>query len=328
MRRILAVGGRQKRDAIGQDESKHYECAVMAEVDCETGAVKLLHEYRSPPQVIPSRAPSIVFKSATQLGNTLYACTQTEVLIYKLPEAEIVGSISLPRFNDVHHVRPRADGSLLVVSTGLDCVLHLDSEGRLIREWPVLPPDLQKKFDPALDYRRVSTTKPHASHPNFVFELAGQIWVTRFEQRDAVCIEDMTQRIPIGIERPHDGTEFAGELYFTTVDGHLVMVDVRSRQVSRLYDLAAFSDRDLPLGWCRGIHVLSQADVLVGFSRLRPMRWVDNLRWMVHRLRGNETRSLPTRIARYDLARGACIAEWDLESVGMNTIFSIHPQDS
>jgi len=58
------------------------------------------------------------------------------------------------------------------------------------------------------------------------------------------------------------------------------------------------------------------------------MRWVDNLRWMVHRLRGNETRSLPTRIARYDLERGACIAEWELESVGMNTIFSLHPQDS
>ena len=32
----------------------------------------------------------------------------------------------------------------------------------------------------------------------------------------------------------------------------------------------------------------------------------------------------PTRIARYDLSKNALVDELDLESAGMNTVFSIH----
>jgi hypothetical protein len=323
--RLLCVGGRQKRNAVSLDESQHFEAAVLAEVDTARDSVRLVHEYVSPREAAPDASPSFVFKAATRVGDELYVCTQTEVLIYALPGLQLAGYVSLPRFNDVHHVRPRADGTLLVASTGLDAIVHVDREGRILGEHPVLPPDRRKSFDPAVDWRKVSTTKPHASHPNYVFELDGRIWATRFEQRDAVCVEDLGQTIPIGLERPHDGIEFDGELYFSTVDGHLVMVDASTRKVSRAYDLRVLARRSLPLGWCRGIHVFSRYDVLVGFTRLRPIRIVDHLRWMAHKLVGEETRSLPTRIARFDLARGVCTAEWNLEGAGMNAVFSIHP---
>jgi hypothetical protein len=323
--RVLAVGGRQKRNAIGQPEWKFFQCGVITEIDLDTGAMRVMREYVSPSSAVPEDSPSIVFKAGTQVGDRLHVCTQTELLTFRLPDVEPVGYVSLPCFNDVHHVRPRHDGTFLVANTGLDNVLHLDAHGAILREWPVLPPHQQKQFDPAVDYRKWPTTKPHLSHPNYVFELDGRIWATRFEQRDAVCVEDTTQCIPIKLERPHDGIEFEGELYFTTVDGHLVMVDVATRSMSRAYDLARLTRAHLPLGWCRGIHVLSRTDVLVAFSQLRPIRVVDNLRWMVHKLLGKETRSLPTRIARFDLARGRCTAEWNVETVGMNAIFSIHP---
>ena len=105
----------------------------------------------------------------------------------------------------------------------------------------------------------------------------------------------------------------------------MVVANAETHAVARSFDLTAIAGSALPLGWCRGIHVLARDDVLVGFSRLRLTRFKDNLRWVVNRARGLETRSLPTRVARFDLAAGRLVAEWDVEAAGLNAIFSIHP---
>ena len=35
-----------------------------------------------------------------------------------------------------------------------------------------------ERFDPEVDYRQVPTTKPHETHPNFVFIVEEDVWVT------------------------------------------------------------------------------------------------------------------------------------------------------
>ncbi len=325
--KLLLAGGRQKDDAVDLEEWHRYQCAVIVELDCDRGHARSVCEYVSPPEALPIDGGSVLFKAATLARDRLYACTQTEVIVYALPQFERVAYYSIERFNDLHHVRPRADGSMLVASTGLDCILHVSGAGELLREWPVLPPSAASPWTPEIDYRKVATTKPHASHPNFVFELEGQIWATRFEQRDAVCVEDFSKRIAIDVERPHDGVSFGGELYFTTIDGHVVVADAARRVVVRVFDLNAFAKVGLPLGWCRGLHVLARDQVLVSFSRIRPTRIKDNLRWLIHKALGNETRALPTRVAHFDLAGGRLLAEWSVEEAGLSAIFSIHRID-
>ena len=325
--KLYVVGGKQRPNAAELDEWHRYQRAVVAELDCESGRVRVAHEYESSPDALPRDGGAVLFKAATRVGNRLYACTQTEVLVYTLPGFERVARISSERFNDVHHVRPRADGSLLVVSTGLDCVLHMSAKGELIREWPVLPPGEAPSWSPEIDYRKLATTKPHRSHPNYTFELEGRIWATRLEQRDAVCVEDFSQRIAIGDEPPHDGFEHRGELYFTTVDGHVVVADAASRSVVRRFDLNALARTGGALGWCRGLHVLARDQVLVGFSRIRLTGIKQNLRWLTNRARGRETHDLPTRVVHFDLARGALVAEWNVERAGVNALFSIHSAD-
>ncbi len=78
----------------------------------------------------PPDDPAILFKSGTLANGLLYLTTQTEVLVYRVPSFELTTGISLPSFNDVHHVRPTADGTLLVAVTGLDMVAESDLRRR------------------------------------------------------------------------------------------------------------------------------------------------------------------------------------------------------
>ncbi len=122
----------------------------------------------------------------------------------------------------------------------------------------------------------------------------------------------------------HDGLVHGNDIYLTSVDGFVVIVDAEKRRVRRRFDLSAISGARTPLGWCPGIEVLDDFEVVVGFSRLRRTRWEDKVRWVKHRLGGTGAGMLPTRIAAFDLRRERLRWEIDLEPAGMNAIFSIH----
>jgi len=113
--------------------------------------------------------------------------------------------ISIPWFNDIHHVVPLEDESILVVNTGLEMVLRLRLDGSVLAIWNVLGEDPWARFDPHKEYRLGCSTKPHVAHPNFLFLLDGEPFVSRFELRDAVSLHDARRRIDIGSERVHDG---------------------------------------------------------------------------------------------------------------------------
>jgi hypothetical protein len=168
--------------------------------------------------------------------------------------------------------------SFVVANTGLDQVLELDTEGRVRREWSVLPEeDPCDRFDREVDYRKVLTTKPHRSHPNFVVAHDKQLWVGRFAQRDLLCLDAPRRRIDVGVQRVHDGSLLGDQVYMTTVDGHVALGDLRGGQLIRTHDLTAPPPTQKDLGWCRDLHVLAPDPVVVGFSRLHRGRTRENL---------------------------------------------------
>ncbi|MEL7206738.1 MAG: hypothetical protein AAGK32_00640, partial [Actinomycetota bacterium] len=110
-----------------------YGAGVIAQVDGSTASV--VHTYVSDTSVRNEDDP-MLFKCATRRGELLYATTETEVIVYRLPDFEVVHHLSHPWFNDVHHVVPTASGSLLVASSGIEAVLELDLDGELLRQYP------------------------------------------------------------------------------------------------------------------------------------------------------------------------------------------------
>ena len=323
---IWIVGGEQRGVPHWTREWRLYKRAVV--VKAEAGGTQRVLEYQSPPEHCCDDAPSILFKAASICGNRAYLCTQTEVLICDFPSFAIRQVISLPCFNDLHHVAVGPDGSLYVAVTGLDAVAVLAPDGTLLRLVSVLGGSVWDRFSQTIDYRKVATTKPHQSHPNFVFFLDGQPWVTRFAQRDAVPLDGNANGRAIfhlGTEGVHDGHIDGNHIYFTAVNGFVLRFDLSSGEMQS-FDLNAIANsyHDQPLGWCRGILPVGER-AWVGFSRIRYTALRQNLDWIRRGFRQiDRFPPAPTRIACYDLKRRALIEEINLEGESMNTVFSIH----
>jgi hypothetical protein len=254
-------------------------------------------------------------------------------MVYDLPQFRRTAYISLPRFNDLHHVRPTPEGNLLVANTGLDMVVEVTPAGKVLREWNALGGDPWERFSPGVDYRTVATTKPHRSHPNHVFLLDGQIWVTRAQQKDAVCLTDGSRRISIGGEYIHDGCIFADTIYFTSVDGRLILVDRKSLEIVEVIDLKTIDLKTIDLetiegghgellGWCRGLWVADERHVWIGFTRVRKTKFMENINWVKHAGRDH---GRPARIALYDIVAKTCVKEIDVEKYGLNVVFNMLP---
>ncbi len=322
MTTLYVIGGQQRapRALLSEGTSWYdYQKGVILRVDTETGGVDTIIEYVSPSEACGAQDP-ILFKSGTRCGDLLYCCTQTEIVIYALPHFDRVGYISLPCFNDVHHVVPTPDGTMLVANSGLETVLELTHDGEIVNEWNVLGQDTWSQFSKHIDYRRGISTKPHRAHPNFVFLLDDQVWVTRFELKDAICLTRPGARLALAAERVHDGLLHDGLLYFTAVNAQLITADPQSLTVQETIDLTTMSQPDTLPGWCRGVW-MDGAHAWVGFSRIRPTKFRQAVSWV----RLGMKHSMPTHIACYDLARREKIRDIDLEPYGMNAIFSILP---
>jgi hypothetical protein len=323
--RLWVVGGEQYGTPHWTREWKLYKQGVVACV--EGDEVRRVLEYRSPPEHCPDDSPSVVFKAATIIGDRAYLCTQTEVLLCDFPSLSIRDVISLPCFNDLHHVTVADDGRLFVAVTGLDAVAELAPDGKLLDLVSVLGGSVWDRFSRTVDYRKIPTTKPHQSHPNYVFFLGGEPWVTRFMQRDAVPLHG---RSPAGVgfrmggEGVHDGHVVGDQVYFTAVNGLVLRFDLKSGSMAT-FDLNKMSETNVPLGWCRGVLPHGDGTVWVGLSRIRYTSLRHNLDWMRRGFRDIDRHpAAPTRLVKYDLTARKLLAEVELEGAGLNTIFSIH----
>ena len=322
MNKIFVGGGKFRRTVFRRlKEWESCQRAMLVEVDPITRSSRNCVEYESPKEAAPDELPAVLFKSSTLRGNKLYACTATEVMIYDLPSFHLATYISLPFFNDVHHVYPTPQGTLLVMVTGLDIVAEVSLEGKFLRHWDVMGEDTWSIFSRHTDYRRIPTTKPHRAHANHIFQLGDEIFATRFHQRDAVSLHDPRRKIEIGIQRPHDGFLFNDSLYFTTVDGHVVMANPGTLKIERIIDLNKMSGRSgETLGWCRGLLPLDERFLWVGFTCVRYTKFKENLNW----IRGQKRRAHhPSHIALYDLQSGCCLEEIKTEPHGIGVVFSL-----
>ena len=320
---FYVIGGQQKERRV--DEWRQYKQGLVVEVEAESGKAKTCLEYVSPPEVCPDDEASVLFKAATLEDGRLYLCTATEVMVYEVPAFKRVAYISLPCFNDLHHVRPTPEGNLLVASTGLDLVVEVTPEGRVLHEWSAVDEETWARFSRDTDYRKVPTTKPHLAHPNYVFRLGEDVWATRMQHKDAVCLTRPGARIDIGVQGPHDGIMRDGFIFFTTIDGHVVVVNQKTLKSEEVIDLNAIKrdggqGQPSALGWARGLMIESEGRIWVGFTRLRPTKFRENLSWVAH---GFTKVHLPTRIALYDVYNKSLIKEIDVEPFGVNAIFSI-----
>src|SRR5664279_3780798 len=99
--RLYVLGGQQRgaRPMSGGLDWYEYERGLILEVDPASGSVERRVAYESPAGSRVAEEPVVLFKSATLVGDTLYACTQTELLLYRVPDFTPAGYLSLPRFN-------------------------------------------------------------------------------------------------------------------------------------------------------------------------------------------------------------------------------------
>lgn len=320
---LYVVGGEQRSPrgvVAGVADWYRFKRAIVLCVDADSGSSRLVADHVSPPEARPAEDPAILFKSSSLAGDRLYACTQTEVLVYRLPDLELMHYISLPFFNDLHHVVPTPAGTLLIVISGLDMVVELRLDGTVVNEWSAIETSPWERFSRDVDYRVIATTKPHAAHPNQVFLIGKEPWATRFEKRDAISLIDPNRRIDIAIERPHDGVVHGADVYFTTVDGHIVIADTQTLQVRDVIDLASMHPRADILGWTRGLYVEGN-QAWVGFSRIRPTKIRENVGWVLRGFR----KDIGTHIGCYDLDARTCVKEILLEDAGLGAVFSILP---
>ncbi len=335
--KIIVVGGRQRRKALDLDEWHAYEFGVIASVDRETLEVEVVVEYQTPPDFCADEKPSIVFKAGDYCANrhAIVLCTQTEIIEYDVRNWTQSFYYSHPSFNDLHHAcydqtTSESRQRLLVANTGLDQVIQIEQDktqwenSAIVNQWTTGTVPTWDKYDSTIDYRKVATTKPHESHPNYVFQRGEHFFATRFHQQDAMDLQRQQPVFQIPTGNPHDGIVRDENVFFTTTNGHVVRCVFDDPPEIKNFDLNLISRHNELLGWCRGLCFENNTHAWVGFSRIRPTWIRKNLSWIKQGFQSKgEYGTRPTRIALYDLEAGRLLQEVGLEPAGINAVFAI-----
>ena len=88
-----------------------------------------------------------------------------------------------------------------------------------------------------------------------------------------------------------------------------MIADWKTRKTEQIIDLNQMTPRSgQVLGWCRGVLPIDERYVWVGFTRVRPTKFVENVAWIKH----GRTTHKPSHIALYDLQRMTCEQEIEL----------------
>lgn len=298
-----------------------YDTAALVEVDWRAKRVVREFTYRSPPERA-AMSGHMLFAYGHLDGPRLLVTTHTEVVDFDLDGWRIDRVVSLPHFNDLHHVIPSGDGGLYVCNTGLQAVQKLSAAGELLETHPTDGVPTWDAYDPRADYRPLST-KPHPVHPNHLFWVGDKLWVTRCKKLDAVQLDDHSRRFEMGVGQPHDGVEHGGLYYFTTTNGHVLAFDPATGERVRQIDLNAVDGRNQQLGWCRGLRFLDDDLALVGFGQFRRTRHREFAHWILN----DGKAALPTRLALYDLKGPRLLEEMPFtgkrEGSAMYSIFTL-----
>lgn len=299
-----------------------FKKAELAIIDFAKGSYNQVLEYKTPSAYCCDVAPSITFGSFCENNGVIYIPTRTEVLLVNSKTYEIIEVINDHLFNDIHDVHV-LNNSLYVAVTGMDSVFKIDLSTRKREIIHVLGKDPFFRFEEDENLNIRASLKPHEAHPNFLFQIDDEIWVTRLKMKDAVCLSDLNKRIKIDIGMPHDGFVKDDLIYFTTVNGYIVVVDKDSKKIVNRIKLTSAKQTNTPLGWCRGLFVGEQY-LYVGFTQLRTTKFTENLDWVKRILKNKKISNKPesTRIEKYTLS-GQYVSEYKFPKNGIFNIFTI-----
>jgi len=242
----------------------------------------------------------------------------------------LINTFSHPCFNNIHSVAVHGD-ELYVTSTGLDMVVVLNKyDGSIIRYLNAEGKPIWHRFSPDSDYRKQHSTRPHDCHPNYVFWVDGEPWVTRCTQEDAVQLGNPRKKIDVsGSKKPisvHDGIVKGGQVFFTSVDGAIVVADTKTLQPIETINLYSLKGYVGLRGWCRGLYI--SGDVLyVGFSRLRKTKRMEKLEWVNRFLKRGETVD-ECSILAVDYKQPRILSDYRIPSNMLDGIYSILPAPS
>lgn len=326
--RLLITGGVLRPNGFELGEGKYYGCAKLLRLDLASGRVEELLSIDQGNENFPETDPNLEFTASAVEGNRLWLTTDTEVRLYEYPTLALKATYSHPCFHNIHSVAIRGD-ELYVTSTGLDMVVVLNKhDGTIVEQINAECKPTWHRFSATEDYRKHHSTRPHDCHPNFVFWVDDEPWVTRCTQEDAVCLRNFDKRIDVsGTRRPisiHDGITLGNHVLFTLVDGSLVIVDPRSRSIGELIDLSALPGFGGVRGWCRGLYV--NGDIAyVGFSRLRPTKRMEKIAW-VKRLLMQGGMVEESSVLAIDLKRREIVADHRIASGQIDAIYSVLPE--
>ena len=325
MKLLVSMGIRTDKRHDANPSSKCDKAALKL-IDWDSGRELESLEYKTPQEFYPG-SDNMQFKAGSVYGDHFIVVTDTEVLFLNVNHFRVDKRITISSFNDLHYATVHND-SLYVVNTGLDIIQIIDSNGNIIEEVNTSYDPTWKRFDRTVDYRKVESTKPHNTHPNYVFFLPdGSRWITRFNQKDAICVDDPAKSIDLNVSegRPHDGKVIGDSIYFTITDGYIVVASAITLKKEDIISLADLDNRksirNMGMGWCRGIHVDAKR-AYVGFSRFRGSRSQEYVRWIMHV--GNPMNS---RIAEYDLIEKKLVKEIGFAGCKSAAIYSINSVD-
>ncbi len=262
----------------------------------------------------------MMFKGAHVSGDQMHVVTNTEVLNYGLNEFQLVDVMTHPSFNDLHAVLSDS-GGIYVCNTGLEIVQKFTSSGKLCEEWNIADSPTWRRFDRNTDYRKVASTKPHDVHINHLFEMDGEIWVTLGSRRMARSLTNAERVVDMdahfGSDEKvlcHDGVVRDGYIYFTSVNGTVLVVDRNSLKVEDRIDFSS----EKRVGWTRGVEVVGQK-AYIGVTKIRHSKYREYTRWM---LTGRPV-SMPSSILEVDLGSRSITDVYEMKGFRGCAIYSI-----
>lgn len=303
MQFLVSYALRCKEDVYEKYGLKTTDTGVLGLVDWDAGTVTSLFEYTTPLEH-RHKDLRVAFKCGHIDGEKLFLPTSTEILTFSTQNWQLENILSLPEFNDLHHVIV-ADNELVVCNTGMDGLLWIDSKGEVVHTETLLQSDIPSRFSNAHDLRQIFSTKPHRVHPNYLFVgPESELFVTCFFQRRAINVTNPDDCFLIDVGNPHDGILWEDRVYFTTTNSHLVVFEAKSRRKICDFDLPKLWREDRLLGWCRGL-MIAKGRAFVAFTKVRETKAKEFVRWIYQ---GFEE-SGNSRIVEIDLSTGLPIRE-------------------
>jgi hypothetical protein len=326
--KLLITGAVLRPNGFELGEGKYYGCAKLLHLNTDSGQFNELIAVDKGNSNFPDEYPNLEFTVGDIDNDSVWLTTDTEVRLYSYPELELIKTYSYPCFHNVHSVSVHGD-ELYVSSTGLDMIVVLDKyDGSIIRQINAEGKPVWHRFSKDIDYRKIHSTRPHDCHPNYVFWLNNEPWVTRCTQEDAVMLSDPTTKINIsGPDKEisvHDGIVKGDRVYFTTVDGFIVIADIETHKVVESINLQKLKGYGKLRGWCRGLYI-SGNTFYIGFSRLRKTRHVDKIKWATKILNKRKNVNDCSVIA-IDMCDRRIVGDYIVPSSMLDAIYTILPE--